>query len=160
MKRRLAVLVLFLATLPALPQNAGIGAQPGAAAVPAAVIRPGDNLVVENVPPVPAAIADKANQYGEFRSASLLDWNPVRREMLITTRFADVPQIHLVKMPGGARTQLTFFPDRTGGAQYSPKDDSFFIFNKDVGGGEWFQFYRYDVADGKVTLLTDGKSRN
>src|SRR5215471_16643573 len=159
MKPRLAVLVLLLATLPALPQNAGIGAQPGAAAVPASVIRPGDNLVVENIPSVPTAVAEKANQYGEFRSASLLDWDPVRREMLISTRFADVPQIHLVKMPGGARTQLTFFPDRTGGAHYGP-GSNYFVFTKDIGGGEWFQYYRYDLADGNVTLLTDGKSRN
>jgi len=25
---------------------------------------------------------------------------------------------------------------------------------------EWYQLYRYDVATGDVTLLTDGKSRN
>lgn len=126
---------------------------------PAAVVRPGENLVVENIPPVPMAIAEKANQYGEFRSAGFADWDPVKREMLISTRFADVPQIHLVKMPGGARTQLTFFPDRTGGAHYGPKGD-YFVFSKDVGGGEWFQLYRYDLAGGNVTLLTDGKSRN
>jgi dipeptidyl aminopeptidase/acylaminoacyl peptidase len=34
------------------------------------------------------------------------------------------------------------------------------VFSKDIGGGEWFQLYRYDVATGDVTLLTDGKSRN
>jgi dipeptidyl aminopeptidase/acylaminoacyl peptidase len=124
-----------------------------------AVVRPGDNLVVESIPPVPAAIAEKANRYGEFRSASLQDWHPTRREMLIGTRFADVPQIHLVKMPGGDRTQLTFFPDRTGGGHYGPKGD-YLTFSKDTGGGEWFQFYRYDLATGEVTLLTDGKSRN
>lgn len=123
------------------------------------VLKPGDNLVVENIPPVPAAIAQKANQYGEFRSATLQDWHPTKREMLIGTRFADVPQIHMVKMPGGDRTQLTFFPDRTGGAQFGPKGD-YFIFSKDMGGGEWFQLYRYDLATGEVTLLTDGKSRN
>jgi dipeptidyl aminopeptidase/acylaminoacyl peptidase len=131
----------------------------GAPAAQAAVVRPGENLVVENIPPVPQAIAEKANQYGEFRSAGFADWDPVKREMLISTRFADVPQIHLVKMPGGARTQLTFFPDRTGGAHYGPKGD-YFVFSKDIGGGEWFQLYRYDLASGDVTLLTDGKSRN
>ena len=31
---------------------------------------------------------------------------------------------------------------------------------KDVGGGEFFQLYRYDLATGDMTLLTDGKSRN
>jgi dipeptidyl aminopeptidase/acylaminoacyl peptidase len=131
----------------------------GAPPAQPAVIKPGDNLVVENIPPVPAAIAEKANQYGEFRSATLQDWHPTKREMLIGTRFADVPQIHMVKMPGGDRTQLTFFPDRTGGGHFGPKGD-YFTFSKDVGGGEWFQIYRYDIANGNVTLLTDGKSRN
>jgi dipeptidyl aminopeptidase/acylaminoacyl peptidase len=142
---------IFTATSPLMPQAAP-SAQP-------AVLKPGDNLVVENIPPVPAAIAEKANQYGEFRSATLQDWHPAKREMLIGTRFADVPQIHMVKMPGGDRTQLTFFPDRTGGGHFGPKGD-YFTFSKDVGGGEWFQIYRYDVANGNVTLLTDGKSRN
>jgi dipeptidyl aminopeptidase/acylaminoacyl peptidase len=142
---------IFMAVLPAMAQ-AVPPAQP-------AVLKPADNLVVENIPPVPAAIAEKANQYGEFRSATLQDWNPTKREMLIGTRFADVPQIHMVKMPGGDRTQLTFFPDRTGGGHFGPKGD-YFTFSKDVGGGEWFQIYRYDIANGNVTLLTDGKSRN
>jgi len=152
MKRFLLTLVVLLSTLPALAQNDS-SAQPG-------IIRPGDNLVLENIPPVPAAIAEKAAQYGEFRTAVLEDWDPSRREMLIVTRFADVPQAHLVKAPGGSRTQLTFFPDRVAGARFGPKGSNYFIFRKDVGGGEWFQYYRYDLADGNVTLLTDGKSRN
>src|SRR5947209_10514063 len=153
MKRSLCIFAALLGlSLAPVAQNAPAN-QP-------AVIRPGDNLVVENIPPIPASIAEKANQYGEFRTANLLDWNPQQREMLVGTRFADVPQIHLVKMPGGARNQLTFFPDRTAGAQYSPTNRKYFIFSKDIGGGEWFQFYRYDFADGNVTLLTDGKSRN
>jgi dipeptidyl aminopeptidase/acylaminoacyl peptidase len=147
-------LFLLISILP----PAALPAQSGPATMPT-VIKPGDNLVVENVPPIPASIAEKANQYGEFRNASIEDWDPVKREMLIGTRFADVPQIHRVKMPGGARTQLTFFPDRNGEGHFGPKGD-YFTFIKDTGGGEWFQFYRYDLATGDVTLLTDGKSRN
>ncbi|HEX7289049.1 MAG TPA: prolyl oligopeptidase family serine peptidase [Candidatus Angelobacter sp.] len=152
MKRWFAIAVVLVATLPALAQGT-------AAAPQQTAIRPGDNLELENIPPVPASIAEKANQYGEFRAAGFLAWDPLKVEMLISTRFADVPQIHRVKMPGGARTQLTFFPDRTGGAHYGPKGD-YFVFSKDVGGGEWFQLYRYDLASGNITLLTDGKSRN
>src|SRR5262252_2864242 len=151
MGRRLSILFLVVASLSAVAQTAAQGQQN--------FIRPGENLVLENIPPIPAAIADKANQYGEFRGAVILDWHPSHREMLISTRFADVPQIHVVRTPGGARTQLTFFPDRTGGARLGP-DGSYFVFSKDVGGGEWFQYYRYELADGKITLLTDGKSRN
>ena len=145
--------------LAAIVLSASILLAQGAPASQPAVLKPGDNLVVENIPAVPADIADKANQYGEFRSAGLQDWDPVKREMLIGTRFANVPEIHRVKMPGGDRTQLTFFPDRTGGGHFGPKGD-YFTFTKDIGGGEWFQFYRYDLATGAVTLLTDGKSRN
>ena len=35
------------------------------------------------------------------------------------------------------------------------------MFGKDVGGNEFDQLYRYDVADGRITLLTDGgRSQN
>jgi dipeptidyl aminopeptidase/acylaminoacyl peptidase len=120
----------------------------------------GENLVVQAIPPVPAAIAERANRYTEFRVAIPFAWHPQRREMLIGTRFADTVQIHEVKMPSGARTQLTFFPDRISSASYQPHKGNYFVFSKDVGGGEWFQLYRYDVGSGDITLLTDGKSRN
>ncbi len=123
-------------------------------------IKPGDNLVVEGVPAIPASLAAEVARYTEFRSALQMDWHPVKREMLVRTRFADTPQIHAVKVPGGARTQLTFFPERVVGAAYQPKSGAFFVFNKDIGGNEFFQYYRYDMDTGKATLLTDGTSRN
>ncbi|MGA9076015.1 MAG: S9 family peptidase [Candidatus Sulfotelmatobacter sp.] len=123
-------------------------------------IVPNENLVAEGIPNIPSSLAETVDRYNNFRGASLDSWDPVKREMLISTRFADTSQIHLVKMPGGARTQLTFYADRVAGAQYSPTKDDSFVLSKDIGGGEFFQFYRYDVATGDVTLLTDGKSRN
>jgi dipeptidyl aminopeptidase/acylaminoacyl peptidase len=123
-------------------------------------IVPNENLVAEGIPKIPAALAESVGRYSEFRSAGFASWNPTKREMLISTRFADTSQVHLVKFPGGARTQLTFFPDRVAGAAYEPtKGDSFF-FMKDVGGGEFFQIYLFDINSGDTKLLTDGKSRN
>ncbi|HXM75152.1 MAG TPA: S9 family peptidase [Thermoanaerobaculia bacterium] len=121
---------------------------------------PNENLVAEGIPKIPAAIAEAVRPYSESRSAGFASWHPTRREMLISTRFADTAQVHLVKMPGGARRQMTFFPDRVAGASFPPARGDFFLFSKDVGGGEFFQLYRYDVSNGAVTLLTDGKSRN
>ncbi|MBZ5630195.1 MAG: S9 family peptidase, partial [Acidobacteriia bacterium] len=127
----------------------------------AGVFKPGDNLVVEGIPPIPTSIAEQAGRYTEVRSAGFASWNPSSKpEMLILTRFADTTQVHLVKMPGGARTQLTFFPDRVFGARFEPTKGDYFVFLKDIGGGEWFQLYRYDLDSGDITLLTDGKSRN
>ena len=123
-------------------------------------LTPADNLVIDGIPPIPAGVAEAARRYGEFRSAAFWDWHPTRRAMIIGTRFGDAPQLHRVAFPGGARTQLTFFPDPIAGASYQPTDGRYIVFTKDVGGAEFFQKYRYDVASGDITLLTDGKSRN
>jgi len=124
------------------------------------LVSPGDNLVVEGIPNIPLAMAEQINRYTEFRFAGLSNWHPTRREMLISTRFADTSQIHLVKFPGGARTQLTFFRDSAGGASYQPTHGNYFLFSKGAGGNENYQKYRYDFATGEISLLTDGKSRN
>ncbi|MBI5216533.1 MAG: S9 family peptidase [Ignavibacteriae bacterium] len=123
-------------------------------------ILPGDNLTIDGIPAIPSSIAEEVSRYTEFRSASFSSWHPTKHEMLISTRFGDVPQVHYVKFPGGARTQMTFFPERIGGASFNPKNENYFIFSKDVGGGEWFQIFRFDISSGNVTMLTDGKSRN
>ncbi len=56
--------------------------------------------------------------------------------MLISTRFGNTAQLHLVKMPGGARRQLTFFPEPVGGGSFRPKTGEFIVFEQDNGGGE------------------------
>jgi dipeptidyl aminopeptidase/acylaminoacyl peptidase len=123
-------------------------------------VAPNENLLAEGIPKIPAALAESAGRYSEFRAATFASWHPTRREMLIETRFADTAQVHQVKFPGGERTQLTFFPDRVGSAVYEPVNGDSFLFTKDIGGGEFFQIYRYDTASRAITLLTDGKSRN
>ncbi|MEA5573175.1 S9 family peptidase [Calothrix sp. UHCC 0171] len=123
-------------------------------------ITPGDNLVVEGIPPIPATLVENVERYTNFRAASLSSWHPQRREMLISTRFGDTPQVHLVKFPQGARKQMTFFPERVGGGSFQPTQGDYFVFSKDIGGNEFSQNFRYDLATGEVTLLTDGKSRN
>jgi dipeptidyl aminopeptidase/acylaminoacyl peptidase len=119
-----------------------------------------DNLVAEGVPAFPPELRADAARYMEFRAAGFQSWHPTRREMLITTRFADSSQLHHVKMPGGARKQITFLPEPVGGGKFQPGSGECIVFLQDTGGGEFYQLYRYDVADGRITLLTDGKSRN
>lgn len=126
----------------------------------APVVPPGDNLILENVPPIPAAIAERANAYGNFRAAAMADWHPTLPEMLILTRFADTTQVHLVAMPGGARRQLTFLSEGVNWASYEPTCGKYFIFTSGKGGSERYQLYRFDWDTAKITLLTDGKSRN
>jgi len=123
-------------------------------------IAPTENLVSDGIAKIPASLVETAGRYGSYRSANFVDWNPAKREMLVSTRFADTPQLHLVSQPGGARQQLTFFPDAVTNGRFHPNGGDYLVFSKDIGGGEWYQLYRYDVKTGDVTLLTDGKARN
>ena len=149
-------------TLPLLPSLFFAALLPGIALAADAPpsIAPGGNLVVDGVPPIPTEIAEKASRYGESRGAIFADWHPTNGSMLILTRFGDTNQVHLIKGPGMARTQLTFFPDRVEGAKFEPTKGDYFVFHKGAGGAEFFQNYRYDMATGDITLITDGKSRN
>ena len=123
-------------------------------------IPPPESIAAEGVPKIAAALVETAGRYGSYRSANLADWNPAKREMLIATRFGDTPQLHLVSAPGGERHQLTFYSDAITNGRFHPNGADYIVFSKDIGGGEWYQLYRYDLKTGEVTLLTDGKARN
>src|SRR4026207_803004 len=127
--------------------------------VPTAFAQIPDNLVVDGIPDIPADLKADAGRYLEFRSAAFNSWHPEKREMLITTRFADATQLHHVKMPGGDRRQLTFLPEPVAGGSFRPKSGEFIVFSQDIGGGEFYQLYRYEPENGKVSLLTAGQSR-
>ena len=115
-------------------------------------------LVADGIPAVPEALAEKTRPYMEFRTAGLQAWNPRTRGIAITTRFGNVPQVHEVARPGGDRRQVTFEADTIAGASYAKRQGDVMVVQKDVGGNEFWQLYRLD--NGRLTLLTDGKSRN
>jgi dipeptidyl aminopeptidase/acylaminoacyl peptidase len=139
---------------------AAIAVTTSLAAAQPAVVTPNEHLVTDGMPPVSRTVAEAVGRYTEFRSASFQDWHPGRREILIGTRFADVVQIHAVRAPGADRHQLTFFPDRVLVARYQPTTGAYIVLQRDVGGSEFNQLYRFDPRSGTATLLTDGKSKN
>lgn len=127
-----------------------------AAAAPERVTR--GNLVYEGIPAIPASVSDRLSQYENVRGHGFADWTS-DGGILISTRFAEVSQIHKVAFPGGARRQLTFFNEPVNGAAASP-DGTAFVFGKDTGGDEFFQGYRFDLATGTVTAFTEPGTRN
>ena len=142
----LAGAALIAAAFPALAQEA-----PDAtvAVKPAA-------LVADGIPAVPLAIVDATRPYMEYRTANFASWSPADRSMLINTRFANTSQLHRVAGPMMAREQISFEAEPVGGS-WSPKGDVLVV-NKDIGGSEFYQLFT--LKDGRLTLLTDGKSRN
>ena len=115
-------------------------------------------LTADGIPPVPAALVDRTRPYLESRSASFRGWQPQTKGALVITRFGNTPQVHGVAMPMGARQQLSFENDTIAGVSVARRSGDVTVVQKDVGGSEFWQLYT--LADGRLTLLTDGKSRN
>ena len=114
-------------------------------------------ITAEGVPPVSAVLAERTRPYLESRAAVFQGWNPQTKAALITTRFGNTAQVHEVAIPGGDRRQLSFESDRIAAASYSRRGDVLVV-QKDIGGDEFFQLFT--LAGGRLSLLTDGKSRN
>ncbi|WP_324076678.1 MAG: prolyl oligopeptidase family serine peptidase [Erythrobacter sp.] len=150
---RLIALLLATAAAPLGAQNpAEPPASPPAPAVPVPAA-----LTAEAMPPVPLELAARVRPYLESRGAGFAGWDPNTRAVLISTRFANVSQLHRVAMPMGARTQLSFEAEPVSGG-YSPGKGDVIVVSKDRGGDEYYQLHA--LKDGRLTLLTDGKSRN
>ncbi|WP_083682161.1 alpha/beta fold hydrolase [Archangium sp. Cb G35] len=118
------------------------------------------NLLASGVPEIPPELRKRVLQYLESRSANLMDVSRDGKQVLISTRFSDTNQLHVVEQPMGARSQLTFTPEPINSAVFHPKDSNVLFFMQDVGGGEFFQLFRLDRRNGRSEMLTDGKSRH
>ncbi len=76
-----------------------------------------ENLVADGIPPIPPELRADPGRYLEFRAATLQSWHPQQREMLVSTRFADTAQLHLVA-----------------GGSFRPKTGEFLVFAQDASG--------------------------
>jgi dipeptidyl aminopeptidase/acylaminoacyl peptidase len=142
---------LWLLILPSLLLNS-----PGSAA--SRVER--GNLIFDNIPEAPADLTEKLDVYLSARQATPLGWSP-QGQLLITTRFGDVAQLHVVEKPEGERRQITFLREPITEAAFSPDPGRIgYLFTKDVGGNENAQLYYQRMGEPTAKLLTDGKSLN
>ncbi|PWE18043.1 S9 family peptidase [Marinicauda salina] len=117
------------------------------------------NLVMENIPEIPAEVRERLRQYQNVRAAGFSDFAP-DGGVLISTRFGETSQVHHVAAPMGMRRQITFYDEPVGGASARPGGAGEFVFAKDTGGDEYYQGYLYDPADGSVARFTEDDTRN
>ncbi len=117
------------------------------------------NLVMENIPEIPAEVRQRLRQYQNVRSASFSDFAP-DGGIYILTRFGETNQIHHVARPMGQRRQITFYDERTSGASVRPDGSGQFMFARDVGGDEFFQGFLFDPATARSIQFTESGTRN
>jgi dipeptidyl aminopeptidase/acylaminoacyl peptidase len=145
MKLIAASLLALAATSPALAQDGPERVTEG-------------NLVMESIPEIPTSVVERLQQYSNIRSASFSDFAP-DGGLYITTRFGETTQIHHVAEPMGMRRQVTFYDERTGGANVRP-GYSQFVFTKDIGGDEFYQGFLFDPQTAQTVRFTEAGTRN
>jgi dipeptidyl aminopeptidase/acylaminoacyl peptidase len=117
------------------------------------------NLILEGVPAIPLEVQHSIFQYQEIRSARFRAWSADDGGMYVSTGYGSVDALHKVEKPRAARQQQTFFREPIGGVRRRPGSEQL-TFTRDVGGSEFSQIFRFDPAEGEVTMLSDGESRN
>lgn len=122
-------------------------------------IIPGDSLVLEGIPKIPASIAQKVNRYANAYGFRLASWDPAKREVLVKNLAGSETWILRSATPGGSPALSLYVPTGVYDVYYQPQA-KYFVYNRDTDGNDSFQFYLYDTATRKSTLITDGKSRN
>lgn len=145
---RRAFLFGSAAVLAASPALARAAAQP-------VVRRQQGTLTLENVPETPAELREELRRYQNARSAGFQGWLG-DGSMLITTRFGQTSQLHRVAAPGADRHQLTFFDEPIGGAAAVPGSNDRFVFSKDTGGNEYFQYYLASLTQPELAFTLPG----
>ena len=117
------------------------------------------NLVLEDIPAIPESIKENLLKFQNVRSAAFRGFNNKNKGLFISTRFGNVSQLHLVKNPGAARNQITYFQEPIGSVAMHPTKSSI-AFTMDKGGTENAQIYLLDPETASSQILTDGISRN
>ena len=117
------------------------------------------NLIMEDVPEIPADIVTALNRYQNVRQAMFRTWDADGESLFISTRFGDVEQIHRLDAPGGARHQVTYYREPVGEVSRQP-GSSRLVFTRDAGGSEFAQVFLLDPEGGDAAMLSDGESRN
>ena len=116
------------------------------------------SLILASIPApagtaVDPAVAATLPSYLQSRSASFIDWLS-DGSVLIATRFGETRQLHRVRLPLGAREQLTFAPAGVETAAARPYASDSFAFA--AADGAQSRLYLQRIEDHQLTALTGG----
>ncbi|HXZ50205.1 MAG TPA: hypothetical protein VEG27_14385 [Usitatibacter sp.] len=148
MRRAARAALVALALAPA-PAPAGEG-----------TISPPEDVTLDGVPPIPAAVGKALAPYDEFRSHAMLAWHPLRPEMLVRLRLPGARnEALLVKQPGAAPEAIIGLPGDVGHAAFEPRRGEYLVFTRSAEAGGEPRLYREDVASREISALSpEGES--
>src|SRR5665213_2980867 len=117
-------------------------------------------LIFDGVPAIDPNLAARITDYLVGRDESFAAWLP-DDSLLISTRFADVSQVHRVIAPLGMREQLTWYADPVTKVLTSPTGAADgFAFLKEHNADDQPQLYYYSFATHGARMLSGGSGRH
>ncbi len=123
-------------------------------------IAPSKNIDASGVPPIPASLAGEVQPYMSAYGLPLAGWSPTGREIWLKG-VSSATWISTVKSPGAAAGISPIYIQSNGIYDiYFHPQTKYLAYTRDANGDESFQLNLYEIATGKTTLLSDGKSRN
>lgn len=109
-------------------------------------VTPPTALFLENVPSIPASLANEVGRYTEFKPTAFADWHPRRLEILVSRRHKNTAQIYRLAAPGARLELVTDHSEPVRNASYQPTNGGYYLFRKDTGGNEVYRLYRAGTA--------------
>jgi len=103
-------------------------------------------------------LESRAEDYGEARTASFVDWL-ADGNLLVRTRFGAVEQLHRVVQPLGMREQVSFGRDAVLGAAASPTDADRVVLLQTRSGDRHPSLLLRSLSGGASRRLGDGRLR-
>jgi dipeptidyl aminopeptidase/acylaminoacyl peptidase len=119
------------------------------------------SIVSSGIPPIPDSLRQKVSQYQNWRSATLVDWNPDGRSLLVLRRANETSQLFAVNTAGRAPVQMTNLNETVLSAFVCPDPKrKTVLFTQDSGGNENFQIYSLSFDSRKIMRLTHDAGQN
>jgi len=112
------------------------------------------------VPPIPASLAREVDPYTRIYGLQVAGWDPQKREVWLKV-LSNATWVSHVHSPGSPPELSSIFIRSDGIYDiYFQPQSKYLAYTKDTDGDESFQLYIYEIAGGKITQLSNGKSRN
>ena len=137
-----------------------VGCAPQTSQTPPIAVEPEQQLVLRGAPAIPDDLTVAMADYLEARPISLQAISDDGRAILMTTRLQETSQLFYLDDSLSEPKQLTFEQEPVRSARFIPGANAYATFMADIGGNEQYQVLRLELATGKTSLLTDGKSRH
>lgn len=116
-------------------------------------------LILEDIPPIPADLAARLDRFQDTRSNGMLDFTADGQGLYIRTQAQGVEQVHLVTA-GAADSQPLTRTREPVGEVARQRDGPLLAFTMDRGGSELDQLHLLDPASGTIRQLTSGTALN